>query len=210
MGINALLAKRIFEANPDRQFFIEESWPLEWMYPHLSPCGLILKINREPLEQLTPEVVATDEAWWAPRVKKMIGGWLHPGTPVSEVADFVDRVHHRHDLSGFDGDRSYVTRSYQHELYGKPRTAIASLYQWRMEHAKTAEEKDRMADAADFAYRQAFALAPESVESVARYVKFLHGLDRDSDAHRVARSVVLPASAQGLNEAVETLSAAMK
>ncbi|MCP5521939.1 MAG: hypothetical protein H7A46_10380 [Verrucomicrobiales bacterium] len=197
MQINALLAKRIFEANPDRQFFIEESWPLEWMYPHLSPHGLILKVNREPLEQLPPEVVAADGAWWAPRVKQMIGGWLKEETAVSEVADFVDRVYHRHDLYGFDGDRDYVTLSDQHDLYGKPRTAIASLYQWRMEHAKTAAEKDRMAAAADFAFRQAFALAPASAESVARYVKFLHGLDRESDAQRVVRSARLLASEEG-------------
>jgi len=211
MQINALLAKRIFEANPDRQFFIEESWPLEWMYPHLSPHGLILKINREPVEELTADVVDNDEEWWAPRVKRMIGGWLRPETPVSEVADFVDRVYHRHDLSGFDGDRGYVTLSDQHDLYGKPRTAIASLYQWRMEQAKTAAEKDRMAAAADLAYRQAFALAPASVEAVARYVKFLRDREGGAVAQRVVKSVLSLASDQGqLDEAVEKLDAAMK
>jgi len=36
MTINGLLAKIIFDKNPNREFYIEESFPLDWMYPYLN------------------------------------------------------------------------------------------------------------------------------------------------------------------------------
>ncbi|HOX04467.1 MAG TPA: hypothetical protein P5555_19690 [Candidatus Paceibacterota bacterium] len=54
IGINALLARKLFDANPGREFYIEESFPLDWMYPHLSPHGLIMKIHRQPLPPSPP------------------------------------------------------------------------------------------------------------------------------------------------------------
>src|ERR1017187_1454349 len=49
MQINGLMVKLILDKNPDREFYIEESFPFDWMYPHLEPHGLIMKINRQPL-----------------------------------------------------------------------------------------------------------------------------------------------------------------
>src|SRR5678809_269618 len=43
MAINALLTKVIFDKNPDHEFYVEESFPLDWMYPHLTPFGIIMK-----------------------------------------------------------------------------------------------------------------------------------------------------------------------
>src|SRR5688572_12650062 len=57
MAINGIIAKRIFEANPRKEFYVEESFPLDWMYPHLTPHGLIMKINREPLKEMPEEAV---------------------------------------------------------------------------------------------------------------------------------------------------------
>src|SRR5581483_7032026 len=34
MSINGLLTKLIFDRNPDREFYIEESSALDWMFPH--------------------------------------------------------------------------------------------------------------------------------------------------------------------------------
>src|SRR4030095_11852768 len=39
MAINGLLTKVIFDANPDHEFYVEESFALKWMYPHLVPGG---------------------------------------------------------------------------------------------------------------------------------------------------------------------------
>jgi len=43
MQINGLLAKIIFDRETNREFYVEESFPLDWMYPNLEPHGLILK-----------------------------------------------------------------------------------------------------------------------------------------------------------------------
>src|SRR6266540_1036702 len=60
MAINGLLTKVIFDKNPERELYVEESFPLDWMYPHLTPHGLIMKINREPVPSIPPEIVAKD------------------------------------------------------------------------------------------------------------------------------------------------------
>ncbi len=51
MSINGLLTKDMFDKNPDNEFFVEESFPLDWMFPYLTPFGVILKINRQPLAE---------------------------------------------------------------------------------------------------------------------------------------------------------------
>ena len=57
MNINGLLTKVIFDHNPKNEFFVEESFPLDWMYPHLTPFGIIMKINRQPLPSLTEDIL---------------------------------------------------------------------------------------------------------------------------------------------------------
>ena len=52
MMINGLLCKVIFDHNPTNDFYVEESFPLEWMYPYETPFGIIMKINRNPLVAL--------------------------------------------------------------------------------------------------------------------------------------------------------------
>src|SRR5215831_13690113 len=42
MALNGRLSKLMFEKNPEREFYVEESFPLNWMYPHLIPHGLVL------------------------------------------------------------------------------------------------------------------------------------------------------------------------
>ena len=65
MTINGILAKKIFEANKRiHDFYVEESYVIPWMYPYLEPHGLIMKINKEPLNGLTPEMVKNDREFW--------------------------------------------------------------------------------------------------------------------------------------------------
>ena len=52
MSLNAQLVKAIFDKNPDREFYYEESWPFDWLYPYLSPHGAVMKINRQPLDTI--------------------------------------------------------------------------------------------------------------------------------------------------------------
>jgi tetratricopeptide (TPR) repeat protein len=65
MEINGIIARMIFEANKHlHDFYVEESYVIQWMYPYLEPHGLILKINKEPLPSLPPETVRNDTAFW--------------------------------------------------------------------------------------------------------------------------------------------------
>jgi beta-lactamase regulating signal transducer with metallopeptidase domain len=189
LEINGLLVKTIFEKNPGREFFIEESFPLDWMYPNLEPHGLIFKINRQPLTELSEAMVEQDRAYWQKLVPGMIGGWLKDDTSVQEITAFAEKVFVRHDLGGFTGDPGFVQNDYTSRMFSKLRTSIAGLYAWRAEHATDAVEKERLTRAADFAFRQALALCPVSPaavpEAVKNYATFLKNQHREKDARLV-------------------------
>ncbi len=153
MAINGLIAKIIFDKNPDHEFYIEQSWPLDWMYPYLEPHGLIFKINRQPARELSDEIVQRDQDYWMKTIQPMIGGWLDNDTSVQSVADFVKTVFLKHDFSGFTGDPRFIENDYACRMFSKERANIAGLYVWRMDHATVSGEKERMAAAADLAYR---------------------------------------------------------
>jgi hypothetical protein len=193
MSINAGLARIIFDRNPDREFYIEESFPLDWMFPYLEPHGLIMKINRAPLAELSAETVQADQDYWQPRVQEMIGDWLRPETPLQTVIDFVDKTYERKDLSGFTGNPRFLQDEDSQKIFSKLRSALAGVYAWRVGAVKSiptpgeyiapeGAERQRMSDAADLAFRQALALCPYSHETVSHYVDFLVAQGRKKDA----------------------------
>ncbi|MFZ0829299.1 MAG: hypothetical protein WAO02_17950 [Verrucomicrobiia bacterium] len=190
MNINGLLVKTIFDKTPDREFYIEESFPLDWMYPYLEPHSLIMKINRQPLPALSEAVVSQDHDYWAKYVQPMIGDWLKADTSVEEVAAFAEKVFAKNDFNGFTGDPRFIQNAYSHKMFSKLRSSQAGLYAWRAQHAADASEKERMNEAADFAFRQAFALCPYSPEAVFRYVNLLFSEKRLADAVTVAETAV--------------------
>lgn len=72
MAINAILCQDIHEQNRERlDFYVEESYPIPWMFDYLTPHGLILKLNAEPTE-LTQEMVDQDLAFWDWYIQKLI------------------------------------------------------------------------------------------------------------------------------------------
>jgi hypothetical protein len=182
MSVNALLAKDIFDNNPDREFYLEESFPLDWMYPNLEPHGLIMKINRRPLAVMPAESVRKDHEYWRDRVAGFIGNWLMDDTPSQTVADFVGRVYGRGDLSEFHGNRGFVRNHYANKVFSKWRTSIGNVYAWRANSSKSPDEQKRMLKEADFAYRQAWVLCPYSPEAVFQYVNLLLNQQRKSEA----------------------------
>jgi beta-lactamase regulating signal transducer with metallopeptidase domain/tetratricopeptide (TPR) repeat protein len=195
MSINGLLTKVIFDRNPDREFYVEESYPLDWMYPYLEPHGLIMKINRQPLAQLPAETLARDREYWRKLVADMLGDWLEAKTPVREIAEFVDRVYVRRDLKGFTGDPRFIQNDYAKKTFSKLRSSIGGLYSWRLGpaappeyRAKSGTEYQAMLKEADFAFRQAFAICPDRPEAVFRYVQLLLQLARVDDALLVAET----------------------
>jgi hypothetical protein len=105
MQVNGLLAKLIFDRNPKHEFYIEESMPMDWMYPYLSPHGLILKLHRQPLTGISEKVLEENRAYWQRQTKRLIGDWLTNETPVRVVCEFLEEVYGQSLLDGFKGDR---------------------------------------------------------------------------------------------------------
>jgi hypothetical protein len=192
------LAELIFEKNTNKDFYVEEGYPLDWMYPYLEPHGLIFKLNHQPLASLPDDVVQQDRDYWARTISPIIGGWLKEDTSVQDVGTYAEKVFLKHDFSGFSGDTNYVGNTYTQRMFSKDRLSIAMLYQWRAKHTQNAAEKARMEHEADFAYRQAWALCPDSPETVFSYVTFLN-LDenRIADALSVAETAAKSRSGEG-------------
>jgi tetratricopeptide (TPR) repeat protein len=64
MEINGILAEMIFERNNYKHpFYVEESYVIRWMYPYLTPHGLIMKINKDTCD-LSPETERDDTDFW--------------------------------------------------------------------------------------------------------------------------------------------------
>ena len=188
MGINGLLAKIVFDQNPTRDFYIEESFPLDWMYPYLEPHGLIMRINREPLLELPGALVTGDRAYWQDLIAGMLGDWLNADTSADQVASFVRKVYVQNNLSGFSGDPAFIQNDYSKRVFSKLRSSIGGVYAWRAAHAANTADAQRMATEADLAFRQAFALCPYSPEAVFRYATFLSQNNRLNDALLIAAS----------------------
>ncbi len=188
MEINALLVKIVLDKNPGREFFIEESFPLDWMFPHLSPHGLILQLHSRPLTELRAADAQKDHDYWKKFTGELLGDWLDDETSVRDICEFSEKIHLRKDLAGFKGDAAFVRNDAAQKTFSKLRGAIAGVYLWRADHAKDDDETVRMRRAADFAWRQAIALCPTLPEAVFRYSRFLQDLKRHDEAILVAET----------------------
>jgi tetratricopeptide (TPR) repeat protein len=189
MAINGLLTKNIFDENPNHDFYVEESFPLDWMYPYLTPAGIIMKINRQQLPELTEEIVRKDHLFWSKYSERFIGNWITYDTPVSNICAFAEKVYLRRDYSEFKGDPKFVRDDDAQKAFSKLRGAIGGVYMWRINaHANNRAVQQRMIREADFAYRQAFAFCPYSPEAVFRYTNLLISMGRLEDAYLVAQT----------------------
>jgi len=64
MEINGILTKMMHDHDRLRHtFYVEESYVIPWMYPYLSPHGLIMKINAEKTPY-DPKTAARDRDFW--------------------------------------------------------------------------------------------------------------------------------------------------
>jgi tetratricopeptide (TPR) repeat protein len=195
MNINGLITKVIFDHNPKNEFFVEESFPLEWMYPHLTPFGIIMKINRQPLPSLTEDILNRDHQFWKQFSTRLTGDFIDYDTPIKEITDWIVRTYLRHDMNGFTGDRRFLHDDDAQKSFSKLRSSIAGVYAWRLGPQCPAEyrpkndaEYRRLLKETDFAFRQAFAFCPYSPEAVFRYAQLLMQLHRWDDAILVAET----------------------
>ena len=187
MGINSFVTKVMFDANPDHEFYVEESYPMDWMYPYLTPFGIIMKVNRNPLE-LNQEIVARDHLFWSQYSDRLVGNWITYDTTAKELCDFAERVYLQHDYAGFTGDPKFIRDDDAQKGFSKLRSAIgASIYQWRAEACTNLVEKKWLLKEAEFAFKQAFAYCPYS-EGAYKYAELLADTGRPDEAVLVART----------------------
>ncbi|MBO61758.1 MAG: hypothetical protein CMO63_07310 [Verrucomicrobiales bacterium] len=180
MGINAKLAKVLFDKNPDRDFFVEVSFPLEWMYPHLTPYGIILKLNREEVPEITDEMMRKDRRFWAEYQSRLTGNWITDETSIRDIGLWTVKTYKRWELDGYTGARAFVRDQAAQKAFSKLRGSIADMYRWRIDNyrlaitkeqdsAKRAElmlKKKRMTREYLFALKQAWAFNPFNPEVV--------------------------------------------
>jgi hypothetical protein len=209
MEINGLLARLIVEKNPDREFYVEESYPLEWMYPFLSPHGLIFELHSKPLLELQEETVRKDQTYWKHLAGELVGDWITDKSAAKDLCDFADKVYLDKDLAGFKGDTAFARNDAAQKCFSKLRSSIAGMYVWRADHARDANEKTQMQTAAEIAFRQAYAFCPTSPEAVFGYTRLLLELKRSDAAFLVGKtSLRLDPKSRSLQDLVRTLSKA--
>jgi tetratricopeptide (TPR) repeat protein len=191
MNINGLLCKVIFDQNPKNEFYIEESFPLDWMYPYETPFGIIMKINRNPLPELPQEVFDRDHKFWSDYSARLCGNWINYNTTVKEICDFAERTYIRNNYKDFIGDPAFVRDEDGQKAFSKLRSSQAGMYFWRcfpkspsnpsgcpeelwnQFRQKSAASQAALIRETEFAFKQAFAFCPYSPEAVYRYVTFL-------------------------------------
>lgn len=101
MNLDAQIAKLIFDANPDREFYYEESFVIPWMYHYVEPHGLILKLNRNPLTHIDSATIEKDREFWDGLTKQLLA------------------------------DPEYLNNKWTRAHHAKLRSAIAGVYAYR-------------------------------------------------------------------------------
>ena len=139
--------------------FIEESFPLEWMFPHLTPFGMVLKINRQPVAALTDEMIAKDHQYWSRHGERFVGNWITYETPVKELCAFAERTYLRRDLQGFKGDPKFVTDVAAQKTFSKLRrhSQLTGGESAESRRAACNNAGDSSHDEGRYALRQAYA-----------------------------------------------------
>ena len=70
---HSVVTRLIWEKNRDaHDFFVEESFPLDWSYDYALPHGLVYQILKEPLKELPADVVQKDMEFWQAYVQGLL------------------------------------------------------------------------------------------------------------------------------------------
>ncbi len=153
-ALNGLVSKQIFDKEHyKRTFYVEESFVIQWMYNYLEPYGIIMKINKDPLPKITPDMVARNRKFWT---------------------DYIEKYLEHNPAFWRDDDAE--------RAFSKLRTAHAGLYAWRVTMAPPEQRQPELAEEAVFAFEQAIHLCPYNVEATFRYAEFLTRLERYDEA----------------------------
>jgi len=72
--------------------------------------------------------------------------------------------------------------------FSKLRSTLAGMYLRRAEHSNDSYERGGMRNAADWAFRQAYAMCPYSPEALFRYATFLVDYNQPDDAFLLVKT----------------------
>lgn len=73
MNANGMIAREIFEANKSlRPFYVDEGYVVEWMYPYLTPHGLLMQLNSHVVTNLSASEIAADFQYWDARQRTFL------------------------------------------------------------------------------------------------------------------------------------------
>ena len=154
MAVRGTMAKLIFDHNKtNHDFYAEESFVIPWMYRHLEPHGLIMKLNNEPLAKIDPVLMARDRQFWDGLSKRLLA------------------------------DPEYLGNEYERRTYSKLRSAIAGVYAYdvfilgRTNEAAVVFHRETEA-----AFKQSIALWPTSPEANFRLAQLYIEQGRIDDA----------------------------
>lgn len=163
MAINGILTRMIFERNKHKHsFYVEESYVIPWMYPYLEPYGIIMKINAEPLPgpdenpTLWRDLITRDRQYWD-----------------ALSADLQSNPRFRRD-------------DVAQKTFSKLRSAIGGLYAARATMPGTTGQNQMvLLDEAEYAFKQAVELCPDSPEANFRLAQLYVQRGRSDEAEQV-------------------------
>ncbi len=132
MQINAMLAEQIFEHNNFRHnFYVEESYVMEWMYPYMEPHGLILKVNNNRIPGIPNRTATNDMDFWDWYTKRLVSN-------VKFRRDVVAR-------KSFSKLRSAIAGLYSHSNSPRPESAEQAFHEARALYPLSPEANFRLA-----------------------------------------------------------------
>src|SRR4029078_79625 len=99
-----------------------------------------MKSSRNPVPEITDEIVRKDHEFWSKYSERLIGNWITYDTPVKQVCDFIDKTYRHRDFAGFKGDTKFIRDDNAQKAFSKLRSAIGGLYFWRISNSKTVPE----------------------------------------------------------------------
>lgn len=178
---------------PQRSFYVEESFALAWMYPYLTPHGLIMKLNNVPTP-ITEEMIKNDTDFWAWYSDRL----LNDNKFMRDASARRSFSKLRSALAGLYVQRANVKQSQAQQLRqqasskiqqaaSQPQTASTQAMrgearELNAEAASCSEDAKRLYETGEAAYRQAIQLYDLSPESNFRLVNLMASQGRFDEA----------------------------
>lgn len=158
MKINEFLAKKLFEKNKGKHaMYVEESYPIEWMYDYMTPHGLVMKLNAEKSGAVSDEEVRDSAEFWDWMTKRLLS-----------CPQFVKRR------------AETCRRTADGDLDPDHRMGVRAFAKLRLTHANLYARQAKTPIAFARAIRQAIAIDPQSPEAGRYYAAFLESSKLDA------------------------------